>query len=162
MTKRSYESILLGSVLAFATTVPSMAEEEALEAPIEDARSCLTTRSFRKTTVVDDLNILFYTTGRKIYRNILPRQCNGLARNGRFSYTTLSGSLCNFDTIRVMDDRGMHGRSCRLGSFYRVTEADIAVLYGAQNKPIVTTAPAPAEVEEISPAPKDSGESENQ
>ncbi len=111
---------------------------------------------------MDDLNILFYTTGKKIYRNILPRQCNGLARSGRFSYTTLSGSLCNFDTIRIMDDYGMHGRSCRLGSFYRVAEEDIAALYGEQNKPIAITPPAPAEVEEITPVPKNSSEPEDQ
>ena len=158
ITQKTVLSILLASAITLATGVSSMAEEQV----IEDARSCITTRSLRNTQIVDDMNILFYATGKKIYRNILPKQCNGLARNGRFSYTTLSGSLCNFDSIRVLDGSGMQGRSCRLGSFYPITEEDVAVLYGAQNKPIETTAPAPAEVEEITQQTEDSSESEDQ
>lgn len=156
--KQTATSILLGSALTFATVGPSMAEENA----IEDARSCISTRTLRNTQIVDDMNILFFVTGKKIFRNILPKQCNGLARNGRFSYTTLSGSLCSFDSIRVLDGSGMQGRSCRLGSFYPIAEVDIAALYGEQNRPMEITAPAPAKVEEITPESNDSSEFEDQ
>jgi len=51
---------------------------------------------------VDDLNIIFYMIGSDTYHNILPRQCHGLKREGRFSYKTSTGSLCKQDTIRLL------------------------------------------------------------
>jgi len=151
MTKQIYIPILLACLLNLPAAVPSMADEadEADEVREEGPRNCLTTRRITKSIVVNDLNILFLVTGKTAYLNILPKQCKGLSRYRRFSYTTTAGSLCNLDTIHVVSGSSYPGRSCVLGSFHPVDKADaLAVMEKPPARPDAKSLPS-AEVEDI-------------
>ena len=131
MTKQLFLLILVAGLLNLAAAVSSMADE----VKFEGARKCITTRTLKSTAVVDDLNILFIKVGKTIYHNILPRQCQGLSRTRSFSYTTLSGSLCTFDTIQILDRHGRQGRSCRLGYFYEINTEELRALVERSRRP---------------------------
>ena len=131
MTKQIYMLIVMACLLNLSVAVSSMADE----VKHENARNCILTRTLKSTAVVDDLNVLFIKKGDTIYHNILPRECKGLSRTRQFSYTTLSGSLCNFDTIQPLDNHGMEGRTCRLGYFYEITTEDLRALVERSRRP---------------------------
>lgn len=138
--------ILLAGLLNLPAAVPSLADE----VKDDSTRTCITTRNLKSTRVVNDLNILFYMTGRTVYHNILPRQCKGLARYGSFSYRTTAGSLCNSDSIQILQGNfGLGGRSCRLGNFHRITKEDADEIIKGPDRPPMFEPPPPADVEDI-------------
>jgi len=145
MTHRIPILIMLACPLLLTAPAVSMADDESNPG----ARKCIPTRRLTTTSVIDDRNVLFHMIGKTVYRNILPDQCKGLADKG-FTYGSLAGSLCNFDTIRVME--GAHsgfGRLCRLGDFYKVTDDDIPEIVALLNRrPAAKQLPS-AEVEEV-------------
>ncbi len=155
MTKQLCMLILVAGLLNLSAAVSSMADE----VKDEDARNCISTRTLKSTAVVDDLNILFFKVGKTVYHNILPRQCKGLSRYRIFSYTTLSGSLCNFDTIQVLDRHGRQGRSCRLGYFYAITIEDVPGIIEMSRRPLEAEPQPPATAEEIIVEPDESEDS---
>ena len=155
MTKQFFMLILVAGLLILSAAVSSMADE----VKFEGARKCITTRTLKSTAVVDDLNILFIKKGKTIYHNILPRQCQGLSQTRSFSYSTLSGSLCNFDTIQVLDRHGRHGRSCRLGYFYTITIEDVPGIIEMSRRPLEAEPQPPATAEEIIVEPDESEDS---
>ncbi len=148
MIKQTYMLILLACLLNLSAAVSSLADE----VKVENARKCINTRIVTRTEVVDDLSILFFMRGKTVYLNILPRQCRGLSRDRRFSYSTSVGRLCNLDTIRILLDSGIglqEGRSCRLGYFHPISKEDIpAIIAGPDKLPGRVPLP-PAEIEEI-------------
>ncbi len=145
MTKQIYMLLLLACLLNLPAAVSSMADE----AKEDSARNCITTRTLKKTEVVNDLNILFFMSGKTAYLNILPRQCKGLSRYRRFSYRTTAGSLCNLDTIQVVSGSGFPGRSCRLGYFHPVNKEDALAVIEGPRKPQKSKPLPPAEVEDM-------------
>ena len=147
MTRQISMLIVLACLINLSTAVSSMADE-LME---EGVRKCITTRTLKSTAVINDRNILFMKAGRTIYHNILPQQCKGLSKYRQFSYTTLSGSLCNFDNIQIVDDHGRQGRFCRLGVFHEVTIEDIPDIVKSLYGPTETQSPPqpPAKMEEI-------------
>ena len=154
MTKQIYIPILLACLLNLPATDSSMADE----VKDDDARRCISTRTLKKTAVVDDLNILFFKVGKTIYHNILPRQCTGLSRNRMFSYSTLSGSLCEFDTIQVLDGFGVEGRTCRLGYFQPITLEDIPALVNGPPRSAEPQPLPPAKTEDVISETDESGD----
>lgn len=157
--KQDYAVATLIMLLGFASGGPLRAEEQ----DTAGARRCVTTSQIRNTRVVDDLNILFYMSGRTIYQNILPRQCNGLARENRFSYRVTTGRLCSVDTIRVLYNAGAElvpANSCRLGYFHEITEEDADFMIDNPAEDRRGTPPSeplpPADPEDVT---KDTGES---
>jgi hypothetical protein len=155
MTQQIYVPLLVACLLNLSVAASSMADETK----DKNTRGCISTRTLNKTAVVDDLNILFFKTGGTIYHNILPRECKGLSRFRAFSYSTLSGSLCNFDTIQVLNSNGLGGKSCRLGYFHTITEEDIIGIVNGAPRPTEPAPQPPAEVEDIIVEPDTSGES---
>lgn len=147
MTKQISMLIVLACLINLSTADSSMADE-LME---EGVRKCITTRTLKSTAVIDDWNILFMKAGNTIYHNILPRRCKGLSKYRQFTYTTLSGSLCNFDNIQIPDDHSRNGRFCRLGVFYEVTIEDIPDIVKSLYGPTVTRPKPqpPARTEEI-------------
>jgi len=105
--------------LAAATAAPA---DEA------DVRRCLSTRSMQNTYVLNDNNILFVRSKKRMYLNVLPSRCPGLGTYGSFSYSTTTGSLCSSDPIRVTDRSGHDNQVCRLGEFRKVTREEIAAI----------------------------------
>lgn len=121
-------------VLAFllVIAVQSFAAGDDVVAEDDSYKRCINTRSIRSTTVENDRNIVFHMRGSKVYLNTLPSPCRGLARQGRFSYTTYSSNLCRSDMVRVLDYGGLglrQGRACRLGRFRLVTKEDLVDLF---------------------------------
>jgi hypothetical protein len=139
MIKRIHLLVLSISLAGLLAVTPSLADEVAVDIDDTNATKCIRVRSLKNTKVVDDLNIIFYMVGNKTYHNILPRQCNGLAREDRFSYETRSGSLCDIDMIRVLYPAGVGlqpGNSCRLGLFHPISKEDAKALLEQVNEPI--------------------------
>ena len=147
MTRELYILIMLAGLLSLSAPVSSLADEED-EVDDEDVRSCISTRKLTSTRVLDDQNIFFIMIGKNVFHNKLTKQCKGLARYGNFSYGTLAGSMCKFDTIRVIDSFGEMGKSCVLGKFRKVTGDDIQAIVEGRPTPKAEPLP-PAEVEDI-------------
>jgi len=145
MINNTKRLILTLCPLLLAAPVATIAEEYLNP----NTRKCIPTRTLTTTSVIDDRNVLFYMIGKKVYRNILPKQCTGLLGNS-FDYGNLAGSLCKFDTIRVIDGgRGTYGKVCRLGDFHEVTAEDIPEIAALVNKrPSAKKLPS-AEVEDV-------------
>jgi hypothetical protein len=122
--------------LAILFPVAAIAQEEAQEEmEFGNAEKCINIRLIKSTTVIDDNNILFYVNQQKAYLNTLPRKCNGLAREDRFSYKARSSRLCSSDYIEVLMSgaSGMRpGISCRLGEFQPMTKAEADALKNPQ------------------------------
>jgi hypothetical protein len=102
MINRMHLLVLTIALSGLLAVTPSLADEVVDEIDNVNAKNCIRIRSLRSTKVVDDLNIIFYMIGSDTYHNILPRQCHGLKREGRFSYKSSTGSLCSQDTIRLL------------------------------------------------------------
>ena len=148
MIKKIHVLVLLACLLSLLAAVPSLADE----VKVEGARKCIGTRAVKRTEVVDDQIVLFFTRGKTVYVNVLPRECKGLSRDRRFSYSTSFGRLCNLDRIRILHDSGSglrEGRSCRLGSFHPLTKEDIAPFIDALQKspePQLPSPPGPVDI----------------
>ena len=152
MTRPLFSILSLASVLLLTTHQSLLADEVDEDVDDDNARKCINVRTLKRTEVVDDHHILFFMSGNTVYINTLPRKCSGLSREGRFSYTTSSRSLCNFDNIRILSDigGGIHqGRSCRLGYFI---ETSIEAVEDARERalePPPIKEPAGAEIEDV-------------
>jgi len=155
MYKQIMKLFITGVVLGAA--IPVAAQDEApVSDDIDDStRSCITLRSLRHTDVIDDRNVVFRMRGNTVYHNILRNQCGGLAREGRFSYDSGFGRLCENDMIRVLhaDSFGAfgmrEGAGCKLGPFHKITREDAKALKEAplsQPTPAQLPMPAPQEV----------------
>ena len=145
---QAHKFLGLAFLLALLVPGPSLADEEEED----NTLTCLTVNRIRNTKVVDDLRILFYMRGKSDYVNILPRQCRGLSREGRFSYRVSANALCQQDSIRILyaGATGLEeGISCRLGYFHEVTEEDIEMILDTEPR-LPPPEPLPsAEPEEI-------------
>ncbi len=148
MTRKIHVLVLLACLLSLSAAVSSLAHE----VKVEVARKCIGTRAVKRTEVVDDQIVLFFTRGKTVYVNVLPRECKGLSRDRRFSYSTSFGRLCKLDRIRILRDSGsglQEGRSCRLGSFHPITKEDIAPFIDALQKspePQLPSPPGPVDI----------------
>ncbi len=91
MHKRIHTMLITWLAIAWALPAAAQEEEPSIDG---DTTNCVSLRTVRRTTIVDDRNVLFYMRGGDVYHNILPRACNGLAREDRFSYKTSLGRLC--------------------------------------------------------------------
>ena len=145
-------SVAMGVTMAAAmgVTIPAVAQDEdpVIDEADDSTRKCISLRTVRSTDIVDDRNILFHMRGDIVYHNILPRKCNGLAREDRFSYRTTVGRLCSNDLINVLydDTFGMReGNACQLGVFYEMTREDAKAFKDApEPEPQAEPLPMPA------------------
>lgn len=156
MHKHLTHLFILGVTLAASGQAAAQDDEPAHD---DNTRKCISVRSIRNTDIIDDRNILFHTSGKRVYHNILPRRCSGLAREDRFSYSTTIGSLCDLDTINVLhrDISGFRqGIACRIGLFHEITEEDAKALKEGpatqpQAKPLPMPTPKEIGVDEDGP-----------
>ena len=104
---------LMGLMPAFAKSPPP---SPVATGPAVD---CISLRTIRSTTVIDNRTIDFHVSGRKAYRNTLPFQCPQLGYNQAFGYATSQSQLCSLDiiTVIVQGSPGLQGASCGLGRF---------------------------------------------
>lgn len=147
------------AVLAAAVicSAPALGQD-AEEAPVDDladldaeGERCINTRRISRTKVIDDRTIIFYMRGTDTYVNILPRACNGLRRENRFSYQAQSSRLCDIDGIVVLYQMGTTlrgGANCKLGLFHPITREDAEALVEGPQAPPANPLPMP-EPEEV-------------
>lgn len=107
--------------------------DDLIYAPDESvaARRCLNLGLVTSTEVVNDWNILFFMRGTDIYRNVLPRRCNGLYREQAFTYRTQLGRLCEGDLVTVLsgiDAGNIAGPACSVGVFYPITGPEVEAI----------------------------------
>jgi len=156
MINRMHLLVLTIGLSGLLAVTPSLADEAVDEIDNVNAKNCIRVRSLRSTKIVDDLNIIFYMIGSDTYHNILPRQCHGLKREGRFSYKSSTGS-----TIRLLYQAGsglQEGNACRLGLFHPISKEDAAALIdGPIEPPQAKPVPLP-EPEEIGADSEASGD----
>ncbi len=129
-------------VVTLAAFTPAIAEEpedqpeeeagpSAIDALLGDSKRCINLNRIDRTEVVNDRTIVFYLRGGEIYVNRLPHRCPGLRSRDTFMYKNTTNSLCNVDTIRVMDSIGgslRPGVGCGLGQFHPVSEITVEQL----------------------------------
>ncbi|QLC24847.1 hypothetical protein HFP57_07270 [Parasphingopyxis algicola] len=114
------------AIAAFAIPSMSVAEDEVPRwqqaRAVGEPVTCVALSQIRNTRVHDDRTIDFHMTGGRIYRNTLPRECNGLGFEEAFSYQTSLSRLCSTDIITVIRTGGgaISGPSCGLGQFQPV------------------------------------------
>ena len=135
-TTRNWSQFLLAVVLSIPAVSPLLASEE--DAPDAEAgERCINSRTIRRTDVVNDSMIVFYMRGTRIYLNVLPKPCKGLADERRFTYGSYTRSLCELDRINVLKDStfgAYGGKSCKLGRFLPITDEDAADLFNQQDR----------------------------
>ena len=143
---------LVITAVALGVAIPASAQDDQDDNEVADdvddgTTNCITLRNVRRTEVIDDRNVLYHMRGRTVYLNIMPRQCGGLARQNRFSYSTMMGRLCNLDNITVLydDPFGLSGgNSCQLGKFHKITREDAKALKEAGSRgPAANPLPMP-------------------
>jgi len=135
-TTRNWTRYLLAVVLSVPAVSPLLASDEDVP-DAEAGERCINSRTIRRTDVVNDSMIVFYMRGTKIYLNVLPSPCKGLADERRFTYGSYTRSLCELDRINVLKDStfgAYEGRSCKLGRFLPITEEDVADLFNQQHR----------------------------
>lgn len=146
-------SILLFPLSSLIAFTPSQAQES--EAEVEpETRTCISTRSIRRTRIIDDRNVLIYLSARRIYHNVLRNNCRGLKRLGTFSYNSSDGQMCEGDGIA-----GIHGAwddvrpipQCWLGVHRRISREEANALREAsKRRPKIAPKPIPLpEPEEV-------------
>lgn len=118
---------------------------------------CLSLNRIRRTEVIDDATIVFYSRSDETYVNNLPRRCPGLRSNDRFSYELRQSRLCETDWITVLERVGGGfgpGFTCRLGVFHPATEEIVDILKRASE----TGVGAPTSTVTSVELPEDAGE----
>lgn len=119
-------TLLTSSLIIVLCSLPTLVtgtEEINQLTDMSESKKCLSLRSIDKIKILDEKNILFYVRGKKLYRNTLPRKCNGLRTDSIISYSVSMGQLCRLDMIRVQDRFGgslISGASCSLGVFEQI------------------------------------------
>lgn len=147
MYKQIRQIVITATALGVMMPASAQDTDEVVDDIGDRTSNCITLRNVRRTEVIDDRNVLYHMRGRTIYHNILPRQCGGLAREKRFSYSTTMGRLCNLDSITVLynDPFGLgSGNSCQLGKFHKITREDAKALKEpGNNEPAANPLPMP-------------------
>ncbi len=97
-------------------------DEWALQnaAPVGEPQDCIQTSRIRQSEVRNAATIDFRMIDGKIMRNRLPHECTGLAFQDQFTYETTMGRLCSIDTITILNNGGVPGPTCGLGTFQEV------------------------------------------
>jgi hypothetical protein len=136
MNSRAKPALLAGalSALTLFGTPPSSGQEGA-------EQTCVYMGDVRRTTVLDDNNILFYMRNGTIYQNHLRNICFMLRSANRFTYgSSPMRRLCVGDLIQVLPDSSFGGpafpmATCNLGMYLQI-DKDVAddLLASSQGK----------------------------
>ena len=115
---------LLAAVLAAPGAAQRVEEADAPDA-VEGPRACLSHPTIRRTKILDDRNIVFFTR-EAIYANQLPKACPGLRRNSLVNYAVANSRQCAGDLFQVLWETGVGTYTptfvCELGPFVPISE----------------------------------------
>lgn len=112
-------------LLASACTTNTKREYAEVK-PIGEPKMCLQLQDIRRSQVIDDMTIDFYTRSGDVYRNRLPMSCPQLGFERAFTYATSITQLCSVDiiTVLIQGQPMMRGTSCGLGPFTPIARPD--------------------------------------
>lgn len=125
------------AILALALLSTSAAPARIhIGAPQARTRTCISLHAIRDESAEDDGSLLFHVGGGRVYRNALPKPCEGLRSINDLGKLRLrprhDGELCGGDTIAVegsnplavvgLADSSNGERICTLGGFEPLTE----------------------------------------
>lgn len=119
-------ALCTGLLVAFASTASfagDLPDRLAGYQTTGEVESCVTTRSIKRTTALDDYNILFEMSGKKKYINRLRGRCARLGFEDSFAYKTVGGRLCSGEIITVLHN-GEPGGGCSLGKFEEIEKKE--------------------------------------
>jgi hypothetical protein len=128
----------VSSVTAFADPPPGPAKNP----PPKRNSVCLNPSDIDHLSYPDDKTILFHMRGGKvrIWRNDLPRACNGMKFQGGIAYEIRGGVICsNMQTFTVIE----RGIPCMLGAFTPYTPPPKDAAEPAKSGPAGPAGPAP-------------------
>lgn len=112
---------LAGCTDAGMGPLPGRAERVPAARVVGRPEACIPLSQIGETRVRDGRTIDFIAgPGRRAWRNTLPYDCQGLAREKAFSFNTSISQLCSTDIIRVIENVGpapTPGAACGLGQF---------------------------------------------
>jgi hypothetical protein len=125
----------------FSQTLAEEAEPDsgpsAIDILLGETERCVNMHRIDRTEVINDRTIVFYMSGGDIYVNRLPHRCPGLRSRQAFMYKNTTNTLCNVDTIRVLDNFGgslRPGVACGLGEFHPVSTGTVDQLKALDDK----------------------------
>ena len=148
---KSIIALLLPVCVLSMSAVAQTADENADAVKSEvDTQRCIPTRQLKSAVVVDDANILFFMIGTAVYRNQLPKACNGLLKYKTFSYERIAGRVCESDLINVHrnNNPGVWKR-CRLGNFQSIDSREIPALIGSLHRQPQAESLPSADIEDV-------------
>jgi hypothetical protein len=122
MSSRAKAALLAGAlaVLAMGGATRSSGQAASAEQP------CVYLGDVRRTTILDDNNILFYMRNGTVYQNHLHNTCFMLRSANRFTYgSSALRRLCVGDIIQVLPESSFGGApfpmaTCNLGSYLQI------------------------------------------
>lgn len=126
-SRRSWPAACIVAVAVMAAAVAHAQDGEDEDGgELGVATPCLNHPTIRRTRIIDDRNIAFFTRNGKIYNNQLPRQCPSLRRNSVVNYAISNGRVCQGYQFQVMWEAGANNFVpaflCTLGTFVPVTQ----------------------------------------
>jgi hypothetical protein len=166
----SCQRVFLGLAVALAAAPPAFAQDDGsdvlkIEASgggdddavfLGEPLRCIPLSRIRRTEVIDDSTIVFYTRRNEAYVNNLPRSCPRLKINDGFMYKVSQTRLCDTDWITVLERTGFAGSgfTCSLGVFHPANEEIVSMLKDAANDGLASSTSTVTPVE--LPAPDES------
>jgi hypothetical protein len=122
MNGRAKASLLAGALAVMAVGGATRSSGQAASAE----QPCLYLGDVRRTTILDDNNILFYMRNGTVYQNHLRSTCFMLRSANRFTYgSSPLRRLCAGDLIQVLPESSFGGApfpmaTCSLGSYLQI------------------------------------------
>ena len=122
MNARQKPALLAGAIAVIAVGGATRSAGQAA-AP---EQSCIYMSDVRRTTILDDNNILFYMRNGTVYQNHLRHTCFMLRSANRFTYgSSAMRRLCVGDIIQVLPESSFGGTpfpmaTCNLGSYLQI------------------------------------------
>src|SRR5262245_33576911 len=121
------------ALLATASAAPGSAQQGEDTDDGDTRRSspltCVNRTDIRRTKVLSDRNIVFFTRQNEIFSNQLAKQCPNLTRNSLVNYPIAGGRMCQGDRFQVLWEQQpgsfIPTSMCPLGSFVPITESEL-------------------------------------
>ena len=121
------------ALLATASAAPGVAQqgEDADDADTQRSGplACVNRTDIRRTKILGDRNIVFFTRQNEIFNNQLAKQCPNLTRNSLVNYPIAGGRMCEGDRFQVLWEQQpgsfIPTSMCPLGVFVPITESEL-------------------------------------
>jgi hypothetical protein len=130
------------AVLAGAAAQAQTGAEEKDGEELGVATPCLNQPTIRRTRIINDRNIAFFTRDGKIYHNELLRECPSLRPRSVVNYSIANGRICQGTQFQVMWEAStsnfIPAFVCTLGAFVPITLAqleDLEALTATEPRP---------------------------